>query len=347
MISLKKFKVLFITGGARRSMASARLRGIYVSKLLNDASDELSSEFSQNYSPGYDIYIFVKKIPTDFKLLISKMRAENQSVKIFYDLCDNYFDGYSGLDADDKRQETIAFSNMVDGVVVPSQKLKEVASRYIDALVRVIPDLTALDPRLHSPLKLREKIRFWLLRRRLSKSIKFAPVLWFGHIGGKNVSGGIVDLIDFLKLLDKYDDLNGLKVVAFSYKKKCKEVIPKFKNLELICFPWSEALHPKVLSLFNYCILPIRLDKFTLVKSSNRFIDALFSQAIVISSPLPSYLEEKVEGIYFFENDFSQMAARLKNLLFDRALPGITMDVELRNDGTIEEYLNLFEAIHE
>jgi len=338
------YRVLFVTGGARRSMASARLRGIYVSKLLNDANAELSSEFSHHCSPGYDIYIFVKKIPPDFELLISKIRAENRSVKIFYDLCDNYFDGYSGLDADLKRQETISFSNMVDAVIVPSKKLKEVASRYLDTLIWIIPDLTALDPRLCAPIKLKEKIFLWILKRHLSKAIKFPPILWFGHIGGEGISGGIADLINFLKFLDKYDDLNGLKVVAFSYKKKCQKIIPKFKNLELICFPWSEALHPKVLNLFNYCVLPIRLDRFTLTKSSNRFIDALSSAAVVVSSPLPSYLDEEVDGHCYFEGDFSQMAFRLKSLLSDKILPRKNIDVEYRNNVTIEMYLNLFEA---
>jgi len=353
MISIKKHKTLFVIGHARRSMASARLRAIFVCKLLNAISSELSCKFADDYLPGFDIYIFVKKIPVNYEQLITNIRSKNQATKIFYDLCDNYFDGYSGRDADQKRQDIVSFSSLMDAIIVPSQSLKEVALRYLNASVEVIPDMTSLDSRLHEPLGLKEKILFWYLRRRLSKVTKLLLVLWFGHVGGKSISGGIADLFSFLRLLDENNDLKGLEVVAFTYKRKCNKDAPRFENLKLTCFSWSEALHPHVLSLFNYCVLPIHMDKFTLTKSSNRFVDALCSGAVVVSSPLPSYLEENMNGIFFFEDDFSKMAKRLKSLLFAQDAQDAqdaqvdNIQSRLRNDRTINKYLNLFKVAYE
>ena len=92
------------------------------------------------------------------------------------------------------------------------------------------------------------------------------------------------------------------------------------------------------------------MDKFTLTKSSNRFVDALCSGAVVVSSPLPSYLEENMNGIFFFEDDFSKMAKRLKSLLFAQDAQDAQVDniqSRLRNDRTINKYLNLFKVAYE
>jgi len=331
--------IAFVVGNARKSLASARLRGRFPVKILNLLSNSGIGNAVLLNKPvsGYHAYFFIKVFDFEMQEFVVSERHKNPNAKFYFDICDNFFSTHFDVLWKDKRKDLKIFSTLVDVVITPTFTLSQVMKFNTNCKTSVIPDFCALDPRLKPRANLFEKIKIFIQKKLIMNQCP--SFVWFGHFGSSNYSGGFSDLLNLLNYLEQILEKK-IVVNVITLRKQCRRNLPTLENIKIRCLSWSEYTHTTLLSTFDLCVLPIHLDDFTLTKSANRLVDSLAAGLHVIASPLPSYLEFANYDQVDIAQDYSCMAKRIKE--FQLKTPAATNFYPIQyNNQLAQQYFDL------
>lgn len=262
-------------------VASARLRCLRPLALLQRGG--FPAELFRN-SAGHRYRVVVLQKLYDVEHLDLARRFKAQGTSVVLDICDNLLYNPHGdrkfrEDADQLRR----MLDFVDAVTVPTKALAESLPRT----ATIIPD------GLDSPPVLS---RLGAARLRTN----YLELVWFGNsgcsrapLGQPNLAAfGMRDLLSIAGALEEVSRYQPIRLTVISNSRatfqECIAPLP---------FPtryreWrSHGNLCRLLRLHDLCVLPVRLNPFTLCKSPNRLTLSLSLNVPVVATSIPSYEE--------------------------------------------------------
>ena len=128
-------------------------------------------------------------------------------------------------------------------------------------------------------------------------------ILWFGNHGAAHAKFGMLDLLEIREALERLSIEMSVELVVVSnnYKKYLEFIAPFAISSRYL--EWSPDVVARQLRSANLVIVPNSLDEFSLCKSANRTVTALYAGVPVVATRTPALvsLQECVEFDDFYE----------------------------------------------
>lgn len=237
--------------------------------------------FRRERADRYRVLVFTKCYRGRFLELARAQKARGGRVVL--DFCDHHLYNPKGLPAyEAARKDLLAFLDLADAVVAPTEGLAEAAAAGGPLRSRpvVIPDAVE---GFESP---------WWTRARVAWSLPRRPrLLWFGFHGVPNAEAGMLDILRVADLLTEVSQEHPFELLVVSNDEA------KFRSaIAPLPFPtryrpWRLGEAAAILERSTAVILPISPNPFTLAKSHNRLTTALLHGVPVVADPIPAYEE--------------------------------------------------------
>ena len=247
-----------------------------------------------------DIVIISKVFSTDSLYLISLCRT--LGIKVGLDLFDDYFSDQR-LSVFRKFHDWLELaSKLIDFIICSTDRMKNVASEYID------PDL------IHKINDTRDSTIFFSETKDLLDQKKYAVshkkefnILWFGIGDNPYFSVGINDLANYSNALFQINKISpsiNFTILTNERALSAKNLtrisrLPIQAKLEI----WSESNEIDCLKNTHLAFMPVSHQKFSIAKSSNRCLTALTYGCQVLSNGFDLYSDFS-ELIYTSTRDF-------------------------------------------
>lgn len=272
--------------GATKEVASYRFR-LYNPSLALAALDVPNELFNEDRLNNYKVVIFSKAYSKSNLYLAEKLL--NKNIKVIFDFCDNHLFNPNNIESYETIGNNIREAiNLASRTTYSTNTLLSHFQRKLDyqnnACI-VIPDLIydQSDQVYSSPLKfLPTKPNFFNSQKRL---------VWYGIHGSPNSPSGMMDILKYKDLLEKYYSLYNFKLIVISNSREKFNQLKLNLKVDLTYVEWSEFNLFRELKRCSSVILPITIDEFTLCKSNNRLALPLAMNKTVIADCIPSYLE--------------------------------------------------------
>jgi hypothetical protein len=251
------------------------------------------------WAPGqrYDAVVFVKRYDAAAVELAASLRR--QGTRVVVDLCDNPFFNPNALPAIDEMAVGVrAMASEGDVLVVSTEALGEVVRREVPGAPPLVVIGDALDEsldvvppsvrdRLAGPLEL-ARLRRWVDIQRAEGRV---PLVWFGIHGGPQAPHGMADLESIRAVLEgaAWGVPVSLTVISNAQAKYRAQVAPW--RIPTRYLEWRPTTFTDALALHDVAVLPVARNPFTMCKSSNRVVSALWAGVAVVADAIPSYRE--------------------------------------------------------
>ena len=272
-----------------RNKASFRIRFENIANDINAKIIDVNEieENINNYSNN--IFIFPKLFDENF--LILAQRLKNNNNKIIFDVCDNYF--YDKIITEDERYNFIKMLRYADFITCSSKTLSEILIKNIPNLrVKIIEDSF-------------EKIKSFGKKRMIKDFIKYKKykilnknyfkLVWFGSSG----NGSMEQILNLKKTLEEKNYKISLTIISDSRIEY--ERIFKDWKIKTSFFKWKDKdTMFNLIKLNDACIIPLDINDFTICKTNNRLMQALYLGLDVVADEIPSYTPFK--KFVFFNN---------------------------------------------
>jgi hypothetical protein len=284
--------IAWLPFGENLSAASTRLRChdivLQLGRMGHDARVVTARE-----EPGAGILVLSKRYDVQAHQLARRVRDAGGSVVL--DLCDNHFDqapddARSGA----RRRRLTSILDAIDHLVVSTDALAAIVRRHTgySGAMTVIGDPVddpALDRVRRGWRQALASLRLeGLQRRRLRDRSGAIRLIWFGAHGVSYADGGMLDLLAIADLLRRIPRLE-LTVLSNSWRKYWRHI--RRLGVPTRYFEWNPRTFAPLLRAHDICVIPIRVNPFTICKSNNRAATALWHGLPVVANAIPSYVE--------------------------------------------------------
>ena len=303
-------RVLWLPHSTNPVMAGVRYRCIYPAKSLYKMGI-CSALADEQRNQSADVIIIQSKWMLDSKSeeecvrKLELVQLLKKRMRIVIDSFDNYFYNPTAEAGKEARlRYLMVMLQEADALVTASHTLADVVKLEAPAnteiwvigdpvetpaMIRSLePSWKRLNPkRLSMRLSIRKDIRE-ILDNKQSGSTNF---IWFGNHGSKNQQGGMLDLLELKKPLEKIAMTRKVSLTVLSNSKT------KFENAFADwSFPtkymeWNRLTAQDVIRAHDIALLPISKNPFTECKGNNRLTLALSLGLGVAASSIPSYEE--------------------------------------------------------
>lgn len=284
-------------------------------------------KYLQEHGSNCDVWQPGKPVP---RVLILSKRYDSESVevalnlrarfgtKLILDLCDNHFYSEDSHPRWQLRAETLrrAVENM-DLVIASSTTLADILKKECTSAPRVLVIADAVEmPNFEVPWTPKgylARLRLRNFRMRLQKTAieKSRRIVWFGNHASSYADGGMSDLVTIREILETAHRRSPLMLTVVSNNfQTFKNVLSGWK-LATEYLPWQAENFSSILSLHSICVIPIRLNPFTLCKTNNRAATALLHNLAVVADAIPSYRE--LEAYISLNNWLAGLDSALNN----------------------------------
>ena len=248
-----------------------------------------------------NVVIISKIFSSDSLYIISLCRTLD--VKVGLDLFDDYFSDQR-LSVFRKFQDWLELaSKIIDFIICSTDRMKNVASDYIDpGLIHKINDTRDSSITFSETEDLLDQKRYAFFYK------KEFNVLWFGIGDNPYFSVGINDLANYSNALFQINKLSpsiNLTILTNERALSARNLtrisrLPIRANLEI----WSESKEIEYLKDSHLAFMPVSHQKFSIAKSSNRCLTALTYGCQVLSNGFDLYSEFS-DLIYTSTRDFA------------------------------------------
>jgi hypothetical protein len=233
----------------------------------------------------------------DDEALTHARRLRQQGGVVVLDLCDNHLDAaHEDVTSVDRRRRLTRMLLEVDHLVVSTPALAEIVTSRTaySGPITVIGDpvedicLGRVRPgwRAVAGAVRLEPLRARLLSRRRAGT--GSRVLWFGAHGVSYADGGMLDIGPLLRRCAG-DHRLSLTVVSNNWWKFVRFV--RGIGVPTTYFEWNPRSFEALVRAHDLCVIPIKVNPFTMCKSNNRPATALWHGVPVVADAIPSYEE--------------------------------------------------------
>ena len=285
-------------------VASSRIRTLVPIDFLQSIGYSVEL-FEMTHALQYKIVVFSKRY--DHKSILLAQRLKEQGVVIVFDLCDNHFYNPNKLIFLTQRASALKqMLSIAHHIVVSTETLKQIIIQQIGNIkpITVIGD--TFEKQIFSETswlrRFYNKTLFFVYVKRLKKFIKkgHTPVVWFGSHGQQYIEAGMSDLLLIKDDLHSVNKKNPIVLTVISDSKhKYKNIIEPLP-LETLYLDWSPDIFLDALAMQSICVIPITLNEFTVCKTNNRLVTALYNNIPTVATVIPSY--KPFEDVTLFEN---------------------------------------------
>lgn len=272
-------------------VASVRLRSFLPCENLNKIGIRCEF-FSLTRMDSYKLVIFQKSYTEEDIQLAIKLK--DLGVKTVIDICDNHFYNPAGRDDFEARAARLKqMINLVDAVVVPTQELKKVVEPLTGSIF-VVDDFIDYEKSSHIA-DLFNRARTILTHYRQIKRLrsrKIIRLVWYGNQGNPALDSGISELVSILPQLEKLNiDVPLSLTVITNNKGIFQREIQGVTTFPTHFFKWEKGTFPYLFKEHDICIIPVKVNPFTICKSNNRLVLSLKLGLPVVADLIPSYVE--------------------------------------------------------
>lgn len=264
-----------------RSVASSRLRAFVPVKELSNRGLNIEI-YNQKNSEKYDLVVFQKSYTNEDLELARRLKA--RSCKVVLDQCDNHFIYDVNSVAQCMRLERLrAMIDLVDIVICSTSQIAAlfpnkktyIASDFTDFYKATWIDRLAARKQLGGILK--------------TDALK---LVWFGSVGSVNPRFGMCDIAEKISLLNNLSSQYQIQltIISNSESEFSSNFLAK-TDFPVFYIDWRRETYQYILSMHDACLIPIDINPFTICKTNNRLILALYLSLPVIADVIPSYTE--------------------------------------------------------
>lgn len=315
----------WIASSDNAKVASSRIRTLEPIAFLQSIGYSVEL-FDLAHAMQYKIVVFSKRY--DHKNILLAQRLQEQGIIIVFDLCDNHFYNPNELPVLTQRANALKqMLTIAHHIVVSTDTLKEVVIQQIGNLkpVTVIGDI--FEKKIFSETSnLRRhynRILFSIYAKRLRKFVEkgYVPIVWFGSHGQKYVDAGMTDLLLIEHDLHAVHQENPIVLTVISNSKSKYNDVIKPLPFDTLYLEWSSDTFLEALAMQSFCVIPITQNEFTVCKTNNRLVTALYNSIPTVATMIPSYKPFKdvalfgnfKENIEYYIHNRSEAAEHVKN----------------------------------
>lgn len=284
---------------ARRDlqMASVRYRGLLPACALADLGLRVKVSAEHGERPD-DATLALAVKPLLQRDVEWIRQAEESGVPTVVDLCDNIFiDGYGGR-GQEFAERFVRMTEHARVVSVPTDALREIVIAQAGVpgeQVIVVPDivetpgLLARQAMLLGQWKPWARLRDVWMRQARPPAARGPVLLWFGNHGATHGRFGLTDLLLFRDALAAAARTHRAELwVVSNHHERFSEIE---RELPITCtyFEWAPTLVDRLLRSADVCLVPNSLDAFSITKSPNRALKALYAGVPVVATPTRAY----------------------------------------------------------
>ena len=242
--------------------------------------------FDESHLSQYSGVVFSKLYDQQNYNLARSLKEQGKAV--IFDICDNHFyNPYQLEKFKTVREQLLRMLDCADLIVASTPTLAEVLVKEAD--LRSVPVVIGDAVEEHAITGAGNRRWFRLPARRWIRRNGTANILWFGINGGENAPYGMLDILNQKDLLIELSRTYPLQLLVVSdSRKKFKKYIEPLR-LRTLYIEWGAVSFSEILRETDINIIPISRNPFTLCKTNNRLVTALFAGVPTVADEIPSY----------------------------------------------------------
>lgn len=258
--------------------ASARLRTFLPMRYLSQAGRAVEILRPEALA-SYELVVFEKAYKAEDVALAE--RLADLGVPMIFDLSDNHFLRRGTGAKEEARRARL--DKMLELATLVTASTNELAHRIPDRVCRVVDDALDVGPAPRRPGPWR-RARTWFDRRR-----DVAHLVWFGNSGRVDPAFGLVDLERVIPELNALASRRAFRLDVITDSRALTRAAVREARFPVAFRRWQRSTFPARLSSADLCLLPVQRHEYTVCKSPNRLMTALYFGVNVVADWLPSY----------------------------------------------------------
>jgi hypothetical protein len=274
-------------------IASTRLRCLRIIDWLRARGVDAGLYTSGDSS--IDVLVLAKRYDAPSVAAARRIR-DNDGTTLVLDLCDNHFFATDPESWSTRAAALRGAVAAVDRLIVSTEQLARVVASECPngPPIEVIGDAVELPA--GAPWNMRRawpQMEVAALAWKLRKNgvPKASRLVWFGNHGSPNAPGGMLDVLDLAPVLHNAFRSHPLTLTIVSNDSAKFRQVRRALDIPTHYIAWNRATFSRVLGLHGTALIPIRLNPFSMCKTSNRVETALLHGLSVIADRIPSYDE--------------------------------------------------------